>query len=109
MNVGITTGLPASAAGAPRAQTAGAETERSQKDGATRERLVDSQDKSERASGIGTTDEDQQADDRDADGRRMWERAAKDDAAKPDEHADEPERRVKDPTGQTGNALDLTG
>ncbi|HMP08556.1 MAG TPA: hypothetical protein PJ982_19595 [Lacipirellulaceae bacterium] len=74
MNVGLTPGALTSAAGAPLAQTGGSETERTQKDSAARARVVDSQEKSERASGIGTTEQDQQADERDADGRRLWER-----------------------------------
>jgi hypothetical protein len=111
MSVGITGGLIGSAAGAPLSQTAGAETERTQKDSAARERLADGQNKSERASGIGTTEQDQQTDERDADGRRMYEQANRRDAAdaEPDANSTEPPRRVKDPTGQSGNALDLTG
>jgi hypothetical protein len=109
MNVGVTTGALGSAAGAPLSQTAGAETERAQKDAATRERLVDGQNKSERASGIGTTQEDQQTGERDADGRRLWERSEKKKSATGEPDAAEPERRAKDPTGLSGNALDLTG
>ena len=109
MNVGVTSGLAGSAAGAPLSQTAGAETERSQKDSAVRERLVDGQNKSERASGIGTTEQDQQTDERDADGRRMWDASGDRKKANQDQPADEPDRRAKDPTGLSGNALDLTG
>jgi hypothetical protein len=110
MNVGITTGAIGSAAGAPLSQTAGAETERTQKDAASRERLVDGQDKSERASGIGTTEQDEQTSERDADGRRLWERAEKKKApSAAGDDAGEPERRAKDPSGMSGNALDLTG
>lgn len=108
MNVGIATGLLGSAAGSPLSQTVGAETERAQKDSAARERAVDGQDKSEKASGIGTMEEDQQASERDADGRRLWEDAGKkQNAAAAD--GGEPERRAKDPTGMSGNSLDLTG
>ena len=106
MNVGVTSGALASAAGAPLSQTAGAETERSQKDAAVRERLADGQTKSEKASGIGTTDADQEASERDADGRRLWEASGK---KKTDDEASEPDRRAKDPTGMSGNSLDLTG
>jgi hypothetical protein len=108
MNVGIATGAAAAAAGAPLSQTAGAEAERTQKDAAVRERLVDGQDKSEKASGIGTTEEDQQTDERDADGRRPWEASAKRKAPDGDSSG-EPARKAKDPTGMSGNALDLTG
>lgn len=108
MNIGVTTGAFSSAAGAPLAQTVGTETERSQKDSAVRERRADAQGKSERAAGIGTTEQDQGTDERDADGRRMWEETGKKDVAAEADVA-EPERRAKDPTGQSGSALDLTG
>ncbi len=107
MNVAATTGALGSAAGAPLSQTAGAETERTQKESAAGERLVDAQNKSERASGIGETQEDQQTAERDADGRRLWEGPAKKKAADPEEPT--VDRRAKDPTGMSGNELDLTG
>jgi hypothetical protein len=109
MNVSVTSGLAGSAAGAPLSQTAGAETERSQKDAAVRERLVDGQNQSEKASGIGTTEQDQQTSERDADGRRLWEAPGKRKRTPSPPPTDEPERRAKDPLGLSGNALDLTG
>jgi hypothetical protein len=109
MNVGMTTSVLGSAAGTAASQTAGAETERAQKDTAARERLVDGQNKSERAAGIGTTDEDQQASERDADGRRLWEAPGKKKSDSEEADAGEPQRRAKDPTGMSGNVLDLTG
>ena len=63
-------------------------------------------------SAIGQTEEDQQASDRDADGRRLWEEpAGKQDAesASPDAAADSPPRQSKDATGQSGNQLDISG
>ena len=107
MNVGATTGALTSAAGAPLSQTAGAEAERTQKESSVQQRLADTQAKSEKASGIGQMDEDQQASERDADGRRLWEDTRKKKAeadAAPGEA-----RQAKDPTGMTGNSLDLTG
>jgi hypothetical protein len=111
MNVGVTSGVLGSAAGAPLSQTAGAETERAAKDSAARERLVDGQDKSEKAAGLGATEEDQQAGERDADGRRLWELQEKGPKKAKPEHPDaaEPHRQAKDPSGMSGNALDLTG
>lgn len=109
MSIGLTGGVLAGAAGAPLAQSSGAETERTQKDAAVRERLSDAQSQSERASGIGTTDEDQQTDERDADGRRLWEQQQQRKKAATDGNDAEPRRVVKDPTGVSGNALDLTG
>jgi hypothetical protein len=110
MSVGMTTGALGSAAGVPLSQTAGAETERSQKDAVARERLADGQAKSEKASGIGTTDEDQGTGERDADGRRLWEASnKKKTAGNTDGEEGEPDRRARDPTGVSGNSLDLTG
>jgi hypothetical protein len=69
------------------------------------QRLADTKAKSEKASGIGQMDEDQQASERDADGRRLWEDSSK----KKNSIDPEPPRQAKDATGQSGNALDLTG
>jgi hypothetical protein len=72
MNVGIATGLLGSAAGAPLSQTAGAETERTQKDSAGARRAVDGQKRARKlpasAQRRKTTSHE-----RDADGRRLWE------------------------------------
>ena len=108
MNVAATTGSLASAAGAPLSQTAGSETERAAKDGAARDRTVQSQELSEKASGIGQTQEDNESSERDADGRRLWEGQGKKKAG-PEAAAEAAERKAKDPTGMSGNALDLTG
>lgn len=110
MNVSATTGAFASAAGAPLSQLAGAETERASKDSSVHQRHAKSDAKSEAAAGIGETEQDQGASERDADGRRLWElppeaaRDATEEPATPVEH-----HQVKDPTGIAGNALDLTG
>jgi hypothetical protein len=107
MNIGVATGALGSAAGAPLSQTAGAESERTKKEAGVQQRLADAQSKSEQAEGIGEMHQDEQASDRDADGRRLWEAAPE----KKDKH-DEPENanhQTKDPTGMTGGALDLTG
>jgi hypothetical protein len=107
MNIGATTGTLGSAAGAPLSQAAGAEAERAQKESAVQQRLADAQTKSEKASGIGQMDEDQQASERDAAGRRLWEDTAKKKVEEAD--ASEAQRQAKDPTGMSGNSLDLTG
>lgn len=106
MSIGALGGIVGSVAGAPLAQTKGAETERAQRDSAAAERAVDSSARSERAAGIGQATEDSASTDRDADGRRAWEL--------PQQQADEGEegqtkRPTKDPTGQAGQKLDLTG
>lgn len=107
MNVGATTGSIASAAGAPLSQTTGSETERA-RDSAGREKAVDAKERSEQASGIGTTQEDSESSERDADGRRLWEENAKK-GKQTAVDAEQVERKAKDPTGMSGNSLDLTG
>ena len=67
------------------------------------QRSVDAQAKSERASGIGETEQDQQASERDADGRRLWEETGKKKTSREAEAAKP--RQAKDPTGVSGNSL----
>jgi len=112
MNVGPMSGMLGSAAGAPLSQTKGSETERAQKDAIAGKRQADSEKKAEKASGVGETTEDQGVSERDADGRRQWERPQeKGEKAASDTTvaASEPPRQAKDPTGTSGNSLDLTG
>lgn len=104
MNIGPTAGLAGSAAGAPLSQTAGPATERAAGDAAAQSRAADGEAKAEDAAGIGHTEEDQQASDRDADGRRFWE--APEHA---EQEADSAASQPKDHTGNRGNELDLTG
>jgi len=113
MSVGPLGGIVGSAAGAPLSQTTGTETERTQKESAARQRLADSQEKSEQAAGIGTTEQDQEASDRDADGRRLWEASQK----KTNQEHEQPSSseddqnlpKSKDLSGNVGNTLDLMG
>ncbi len=82
-----------------------------QQDSTNQQRQVISDAKAEAASGIGATDaEDQQAHERDADGRRLWEEPP---GGKEDEQNDasstEPPRKSRDPSGDSGNTLDLSG
>ena len=86
----------------------GSDIERAQQDSNSQERRVQSEAKAENAAGIGETDgEDHEAADRDADGRRIWERIAQ---AKQGESASEPpDRASRDASGQSGNLLDLSG
>jgi hypothetical protein len=103
-------GIVNSAAGVPLSQTSGSETERTQRDVGVQQRQVEGNDRTEQAAGIGTTEEDQETSERDADGRRLWEAAAekKKEAAPGEAAANEP-RLSKDATGLSGNNLDLTG
>ena len=110
MSVGPMSGVTGSAAGAPLSQTAGSETERAQKDSSAKQRQVENDAKAEKAAGIGQTEGDEGPAERDADGRRLWEgdqQTGKQE--EPPTAETEPPRQAKDPTGQSGSSLDLTG
>jgi hypothetical protein len=102
-------GVIGSAAGAPVSQTSGSETERAGRDAAVQQRATDAAERSERAAGIGTTEQDQEATERDADGRRPWEAPPDKKKATTGDAVSPVERQSRDPTGQSGNNLDLTG
>ena len=108
MSVGPMGGVAGSAAGAPLSQTKGSESERTQKDASAHQRQVDSQEKTEKSVGIGQTEQDQGASERDADGRRFWEasQGKEPESATPES---EPSRQSIDPVGESGSTLDLTG
>jgi hypothetical protein len=105
----VPTGTAGAFAGAPLAQTKGSELERAQQDTQVRQRQAKSQAKAADAAGVAAADaEDSQTQERDGDGRRFWERPV------PPQPADEPAepavpRRSKDPHGESGGQLDLTG
>jgi hypothetical protein len=105
MNVVPLGGIISGAAGAPLAQASGSETERTQRDGVVRERRVNTEQSAEKSAGIGSTDEDQETSERDADGRMFWERPEE----RKNEQEDALKKQSKDPSGSSGNSLDLTG
>jgi hypothetical protein len=112
MSIGPLGGIAGSAAGSPLAQTAGSENERTAQDATAHQTRAASNQKAESAAGIGETDgEDHEAAERDADGRRIWEESPKkkegEPAAEDEASADAP--RSKDPSGASGNLLDLSG
>lgn len=112
MSIGPLGGLIASVAGAPLAQTKGSEVERAQRDMAAHDRQVRGELKAEAAAGIGETDgQDHETGERDADGRRLWEKpaAANNAEAPPDDATTAAATRAKDPSGQSGSQLDLSG
>jgi hypothetical protein len=109
MSVGSLGGILGSAAGAPLSQTSGSEAERTQRDSATQQRQTDTDARAERAAGIGTTEQDQETNERDADGRRMWEAPPEKQATDEEEPAAASPRQSKDATGLSGTHLDLTG
>lgn len=110
MSVGPMGGVVGSAAGAPLSQTAGSETERTKREASATQRQVDNDTKAEQAAGIGQTESDEGPAERDADGRRLWEgnTTPTEKGEQPPIEA-EPPRQAKDPTGQSGSSLDLTG
>ena len=92
------------------AQAKGSEADRIRQETVLHERAVESTAEAEAAEGIGTTHEEQAASDRDADGRRPWEIGPQDDQSRGDSgESREPGQRAKDPTGQAGSQLDLSG
>ena len=112
MSMGPLGGVVGSAAGTSLSQTAGSETERT-KESLAQFRQLDANQRSENAAGIGQTQQDQESSERDADGRRLWEAPSKDgkDAKEKASNDDTAAggRQSKDPTGQSGTKLDLTG
>ncbi|QDU74903.1 hypothetical protein Pan97_19230 [Bremerella volcania] len=78
----------------------------------THARVVESTEKAEKAAGVGDPEESEKTSDRDADGRRAWERPGHDS----DEVEGELEGEAtydagpqKDPTGVKGREIDLSG
>ena len=108
MSIGSVPGLIGSAAGAPLAQSKGSEIERAQQDAGSQYRKAESAEKADKASGIGQTSEDQEASERDADGRRIWE-TEEQRKKHEEEEAIRAARKSKDVTGLSGNQVDLSG
>ena len=105
----VPTGLAGAFAGAPLAQTKGSEIERAQQDAQVQQRQANSQARTADAAGVAAANgDDIQANDRDADGRRFWERPGPTQAV---DEAVEPAvpHQSKDPHGESGSQLDLTG
>lgn len=110
MSVGPLGGVVGSAAGSPLSQTQGAAAERAKQDSSAQERGVEAELKTELASGIGTTEEDQGTSERDADGRRLWERSPDGDPSGEGENLDDAESSKSGPPKEgTGERLDLIG
>ena len=87
-----------------------AEVDKTQRDAADAARKTEAAALAESAEGIGQTEEESQAGERDADGRRLWERQTK----KPTEEEEAAASTAaaalaKDPAGISGGTLDLTG
>ena len=106
MSIGPLGHVTASAAGSPLAQTKGDTTQAKQASDVQQRRVaVDQQ--AEAAAGIGETDgENHETEERDADGRQVLEIPAREKKEK--EGSDQPQS-PKDPTGELGRLLDLSG
>src|SRR5687767_7313571 len=91
-------------------QARGADSDRAVQDARNQARETDAARQAEAAEGIGETSQDEGASDRDADGRRLWERPPQK-QGNPDETLAAPNDlpRSIDPTGQSGAQVDLTG
>ena len=108
MSIGPTVGIAASVAGAPLAQNRVSEPARAETS-AAQSRQADSAELAEQAAGVGSTHEDQQANDRDADGRRLWEEVERKRHDTEEEAPPAAERRARDASHTSGNQLDLSG
>jgi hypothetical protein len=89
-----------------------AEADKAQQSATEQSRSAEASERAELAAGIGQTEEDNGATDRDADGRRLWERPAEKKPGQPLSAAAPPPPAAvlsKDPTGQCGGELDLVG
>jgi hypothetical protein len=104
-SLGIVSGL----ASIPSSQRAH-DTEKVQRETTDHARAAEAVEQAADASGIGQTEQDSEAADRDADGRRPWEIPA---STKKPPHEDATPPAIatlsKDPTHARGNLLDLTG
>ncbi|MCA9119758.1 MAG: hypothetical protein H6822_34600 [Planctomycetaceae bacterium] len=93
-------------------QIRSADAGRAEKQAVDQARQTQSDHKAESAAGVGETSQDEQASDRDADGRRLWEAPLNEtNNGGTNEEANEnlqvPQSR--DPTGTSGSQLDLSG
>ncbi len=100
-----------SAAATPLAQSKGSDVDRAEQETSAQERQFQHELKAEQAAGIGQTDgEEHETEDRDADGRRLWELPPKKAKAASDvAMAEDSTQHSRDVTGDCGNQLDLTG
>lgn len=94
-----------SLAGLPLAQTKGTESDRAIRESADKARETSAVERAESAAGIGATEEESAAGDRDADGRQVLVRQQFE-REQSDDDADSP-HRPKDPAGHSGTQLDL--
>ena len=113
MSIIPTSGVVVSAAGLGLAQTTGTDAIRAQQAATAQQRHAESDIRAEDTAGIAATDgEDQETHDRDADGRRAWEIGGAPQEAQGEQAASDANAHphlAKDPSGESGNELDLSG
>ena len=102
-------GLIGSLAGTPLAQAKGSDIDRSKEGAGNHQRQVDSVERATAAAGVGVTQEDSQASDRDADGRRLWEFEAEGEQELQEENPPHDAPHSRDASGTCGNQLDISG
>ena len=85
-----------------------AEVDKIQRDASDASRQTDASARAESAEGIGQTAEDSRAEERDADGRRLWERNLRE-AEEGDGASTTASVPPKDPAGISGGIIDLSG
>ena len=102
-------GMMGSLAAVP-AQAKAGQVDRATNEATRQARETQANERAEEAAGIGHTEEEQQAGERDADGRRLWERTARNhnSSAEATQSSDTPPKS-KDASGESGNQLDLSG
>ncbi len=109
MSVG-SLGLIGSLAGTPLAQAKGSDIDKAKTDTNNQVRATEAASRADAAAGVGVTQEDSQTSDRDADGRRLWEFGPQEEQpADAATDATAPPALSKDPSGNSGTQLDLSG
>jgi hypothetical protein len=112
MSVGPMNPVVISVAGTALAQAASSDVLRARQDALVQQRGLEAVQQTEDAWGIGKTDgEDNQTNERDADGRTPWLIGRQDPALPKEETAEDalPEPAVSDASGERGGQLDLSG
>ena len=107
MSIGSSLGIIGSLATTGFAQRA-ADVERVEREAADQSRTAQSNSKAETAAGVGEPEKESAIGDRDADGRTPWEFSEHRPPAE-DAEAARQEPVAKDPHGEAGNLLDISG
>jgi hypothetical protein len=109
MSIGFLSNIGGSVAGTSLAQLRGSDADRAQQESNARELRVQSDQKAELAAGVGQADgDDHQTAERDADGRQFWRLRNRPGQQEATGNPPQESRSI-DPTGQSGNMLDLSG